>query len=210
MLCVRIARAGTHVEQGFLSIFWPGKKAEKSIFVGKHIVRHLFSPHLQRCPVTRAISEFSVAVNPCEILTHFPSLFPYNEKNALFCKMAMGHYGVPFAIRGGRVCQGDDSISCDTVPERACQIYGGKSVKRGGERSVFCSDLEPFYSPKVFPCRIKVGMARYFSWAGFLGTLAIISKTGGFFVFCPALFAGVKKEVATHRLSAERKPFLNP
>lgn len=120
---VRTAGAGTLVEKVLLPTSGPGKKAEKIIFVGKHVVRNHFLPHIQRSPVTRAIFEFPVAVNPGEILTHFPSLFPYNEKNALLCEKAMGHDRFPFV--GASVSA--DNFEPVTLYPSSLAKYMGKS-----------------------------------------------------------------------------------
>ena len=80
----------------------------------------------------------------------------------------------------------------------------GQSKMRGPMGSAHC------YRPKVFPCRIKVGMARYLSWARFFGVRGATSKRGMIFSFCLASCGAEKKEVATHRLRAERNPCLKP
>lgn len=99
----RTASAGVLVDQIFLEFSGPGEKTEKIIFIREHIVRHHLRPHIQCRSVARAIPEVSAAIESCEVLTHFSPLFPYNEKGALFCEMAMGHDGVPFVFHGRSV-----------------------------------------------------------------------------------------------------------
>jgi len=124
------------------------------------------------------------------------NLLDHGRLGLTFGVMVLGQIveSTPTSIRQGPV----SSKNVASMP----QVQGKRTEAEG---------LCPiFYRARVFPCRIKVGMARYLSLARFLGVFWVGSETGRFLSVCPVGCVTVKKEVATHRLSAVKNPCLKP